>query len=353
MLRYCLLLLFLFAHGARAASHCVIFQYHHFSEHTPPVTSITPQQFDDQLDYLKHNGFTVMALRDVALSIEHQLELPDKCVSLTVDDAYISVYTTAYPRLKKLGWPFTVFVNTAAVDQGLKNVMNWDQIREMSKHGVSFENHGHDHIHMIRRKENETEREWFIRIALDIKTAQQRIIDETGIAPVLFAYPYGEFNPSLLKLIDKLNLTGFAQQSGPAWPGAISNALPRFPMAANYAKMNSFITKANTLPLPVIHADPLDPLVEAGNWRPTLILKLAAGTDPKKNLRCYVNGSHNVKMVWSGSENNSVAITPGFDLKPGRHRTNCTMLSTRKGRFYWYSQNWFIRNKNGSWYAEY
>lgn len=353
MIRISLLLSLLFSSSTFAASHCVILQYHHFSDKTPAITSVTPKQFDDHLEYLQLNNFNIMALSDVALSLKHQLELPEKCVSITVDDAYISVYEEAYPKLKKMGWPFTVFVNTAAVDKGLKIVMSWDQMREMSKNGVSFENHGHGHIHMIRKKNQESERQWLARVGQDIQTAQQRITREIGKAPTLFAFPYGEYSQPLLNLIESMELTGFGQQSGPVWPDANIGALPRFPMAASYANMKSFKTRVRTLPLPVTRAEPLNPLVETGNWRPTLKLKLAPGKFSKNNLRCYISGSDKVDLNWSDTDKNSVSITPQFDLKPGRNRTNCTMPSSQKGRFHWYSHNWFIRNKDGSWYAEY
>ena len=336
-----------------AANHCVILQYHNFSDKTPAITSISPAKFDQQLEYLQQNKFNIMPLRDVVLSLKHQLELPEKCVSLTVDDAYRSVYEEAYPRLKKLGWPFTVFVNTQAVDKKLKVAMSWSQMREMSKNGVSFENHGHAHIHMIRKKSQETERQWLTRIGYDIQTAQRRISKEIGIAPTLFAFPYGEYNPSLLNLIEGMNLAGFGQQSGPAWPDANMGAMPRFPVAGVYANMKSFKTKVNTLALPITRAEPLDPLVTLGLWRPTLKLKLAAGHYSKNNLNCYVSGSNKVDMIWPNGKKDTVLITPQFDLKPGRHRTNCTMSSNRKGRFHWYSHNWFIRKKDGSWYTEY
>ena len=348
-----LLVLVLFLSHAHSAQHCVILQYHHFSDNTPAITSVTAKQFDDHLDHLQHNGFHVMALQDVALSLHHQLELPDKCVSLSVDDAFISVYETAYPRLKKLGWPMTVFVNSESVDRGNKQFMNWQQMREMSQHGFRFENHGHAHIHMIRKKAGESQPDWLKRVRVDIQTGQQRIIEELGQSPRLFAWPYGEYTPQLVKLVTGLGLTGFGQQSGPAWPDANPGYLPRFPMAAQYANLRGFITKVNTLPLPVVKAEPLNPVIPIGEWRPTLKLTLAPRSYSRNNLRCYVSGSDRVRLLWSETEQDVLEITPEFDLGPGRHRTNCTMPSNQKGRFHWYSHNWFIRNKDGSWYQEY
>ena len=352
MYRFFILLALYVPFPVIGASHCVILQYHHISDDTPASTSVSIRQFEDHLEYIQSNGFQVMALRDVVFSLRQRLELPEKCVSLTVDDAYISIYENAYPRLKKLGWPFTVFVNSKAVDDGLYNVMSWSQMREMSLHGVSFENHGHAHLHMIRKKRGESNSAWLQRIELDIRLAQQRIQQETGTDPELFSFAFGEFNPELIALIKGMDLTGFGQQSGPAWPDANFGVLPRFPMAAHFAEMPGFITKLNSLPLPIIQAEPADPVVEPGLSRPSLHLSLAVDSYSKDKLRCFVNGSDQVEMLWSETKKDYVTITPLFDVKPGRHRTNCTMPSDRKDRFHWYSHNWFMRNSDGSWYPE-
>jgi len=348
-----LLILLLINLPVQAAGHCVILQYHHFSDDTPAITSVTLEQFDDHLNYLKDNNFSVLPLRDVVMALKLKQELPDHCISLTVDDAYISVYKNAFPRLKKLGWPLTVFVNTEGVDQGIASYMTWDQMRELSKQGVMFENHGHGHIHMIRKNINESEQDWRQRVVNDISVAQRRITREIGIAPRLFAHPYGEYNPATLKIINEMGLTGFGQQSGPAWLGADFAALPRFPMAANYASMQSFKVKVNTLPLPVVLAEPADPLVPLGQTRPGLKLTLMAGTYSKAGIQCYIGGSNNVEIAWSEHSPDQFKVAPGFDLGPGRHRTNCTMPSAQKGRFHWYSHNWFVRKADGSWYSEY
>jgi poly-beta-1,6-N-acetyl-D-glucosamine N-deacetylase len=346
------LILLIMTPAVLAANHCVILQYHHFSDKTPPSTSIKEIQFVDQLNYLAENDFKVMSLRDVALSLYHQLELPDKCVSISVDDAYLSVYQTAYPLVKQHHWPFTVFVSSDNVADQSSLYMSWKQLREMSQNGISIENHGKSHTHMVRLRPDETEQQWLARIRSDILSSQKQITEQTGNAPQLFAWPYGEYNTKLAELITDLGLIGFGQQSGPAWADANFSALPRFPMADRYASLDGFITKVNTLPLPLVRAEPVEPIVEPGNTRPTLTLTLAPKRYSKTNLHCYIGGSDQVAMNWSGENEDTVEVTPLFDLGPGRHRTNCTMPSNQKGRFHWYSHNWIVPNADGSWYDE-
>ena len=335
-----------------AGNSCVVLQYHHFSAATPASTSVTLQQFDAHLEYLEDNDFTVMPLRDVVKALKTRADLPERCICITVDDAYISVYQNAFPRLKKLGWPMTVFVNTQGVDEGISSYMNWEQMREMAKHGVTFENHGHEHFHMIRRLRGENDLQWQARIRDDIRTAQQRITQETGIAPQLFAHPYGEYNPAIIGILEQIGLVGFGQQSGPVWPDANFGALPRFPMAAGYAAMPGFKIKVNTLALPVVSAGPADPLAPLTQEGPVLTVTLQPGSYSRSSIQCYIDGSNDVQLSWSAQHPDSFTVTPGFTLKPGRHRTNCTMPAQQPGRFHWYSHNLLVRKADGSWYEE-
>ena len=45
---------------AYAADHGVILLYHHVSSETPGITSVTPEQFEDHLEYLAENEFQVI-----------------------------------------------------------------------------------------------------------------------------------------------------------------------------------------------------------------------------------------------------------------------------------------------------
>jgi hypothetical protein len=100
-------------------------------------------------------------------------------------------------------------------------------------------------------------------------------------------------------------------------------------------------------------AEPVDPVIPSGLRRPVLRLTLAPDAYPYKSLRCYIGGSDDVEMRWAKGRPGQLTVRPGFDLAPGRHRTNCTMPSSQKGRYHWYSHNWFVRKPDGSWYSEY
>ena len=336
--------------NANAAQHCVVLQYHHVSGDTPGITSVTPEQFQQHLDYLHEHRFHVLPLSEVVGRLKARQELPDDCVALTIDDAFVSAYTEAWPRARRYGYPLTVFVSTESVDRQLPAFMTWDQMREMAGDGVAFQNHSRSHDHLVRLHEGESMDDWEQRVASDILRAQNRIKTELGTTPALFAYPYGEYNLSLSRLVRSMGLTGFGQQSGPAWADGDFGALPRFPMNTVYANMRTFPTKVRTLPLPIVSAEPQEPLVEDTVWQPTLTLTFKPGVAHAERLTCFVNGSPEVEYRWS-PDGRVVEVTPKGVLQVGRNRYNCT-LPGPEGRYHWYSHIWMRRNADGSWYRE-
>jgi len=339
--------------AAAATPHCVVLQYHHFSDSTPAVTSVTPAQFDAHLDYLATHNFQVLPLQQVVDALHSGTPLPDRCAAISVDDAYISVYQNAFPRLRARGWPFTVFVSTQGVDEEIAAYMSWQQMREMAGAGVTFENHGHSHDHLVRRRAGESEADWRQRVRADIETAQQRIGSELGRQPALFAYPYGEYDLDLAGIVGETGLVGFGQQSGPIGALDPRTALPRFPMAARYAELPGFIDKINSLPMPLRTIDPVDPLLPLDQWRPLLRLRFAPGSYRPEAVRCWVNGSDQVDLRWPAEQPDTLEVQSRQNLPVGRSRYNCTMpASGQAGRFHWISQPWIRRQADGGWYAE-
>lgn len=333
-----------------AAARLIILQYHHVDHGTPASTSITPELFDRHIEYLRDNQYAILPLEDAVNAIRKNQPLPDKAVAITIDDAYRSVYTQVYPRLKALRWPFTVFVNPAAHDSGKGHYLSWDQMREMSRDGVTFANHTHTHLHMLRMKPGETEISWLHRVRQEIETAQQRLREELGHAPALFVYPYGEHNPALRKLVTELGYVGFGQQSGPAGPDSDFAALPRFPMAAGFASMARFPEKLNTWPLPVISVAPENAVLEGDSDFPELRLTLADADYRRDAVTCYISGQGRGMQMW---QDNTLVVKPGQALSAGRSRYNCTAPNMKNGGYYWYSHTWFKKRADGSWYAEY
>ena len=103
---------------SNAADHAAVLMYHRFGEDKYPSTNIRLDQFDAHLEKLASGDYTVLPLDKIIRHIQDGTELPDRTVAITIDDAYLSVFTEAWPRLKAKGFPFTVFVATDPIDNG-------------------------------------------------------------------------------------------------------------------------------------------------------------------------------------------------------------------------------------------
>lgn len=329
------------ATAAAAASHAVVFMYHRFGEDRYPSTSIRLEQFDAQLDYLAQNGYQVWPLERIVTHILRNEPLPERTVAITVDDAYLSVYEQAWPRLKARGWPCTVFVNTDPVDRRLGGFMSWDQMRRMQQEGARFANHGTSHDSMVERRTNEDESAWEQRVRTDITRAQQRLREELGDQveqePRLFAYPYGEYDTRAADLVQAMGYIGFGQHSGAIGPLSDRRALPRYPMAEGFAALEPFARKASSLPLPVLKAEPWEPHIDNNN-PPLLTLTLQ---QPLHGVACYNAAGQPLPLTWL--DDTRLQVQAEERLPHGRSRYNCT-APAGNGRWYWYSHPWLIGN---------
>ena len=64
------------------------------------VTPITPENFDLEMRYLRHN-YQVISLDELSNSLCNFEDLPPNTAVVTFDDGYRDIYVNAYPILKK------------------------------------------------------------------------------------------------------------------------------------------------------------------------------------------------------------------------------------------------------------
>lgn len=327
-----------------------ILLYHHVSTTTPEATSVTPSSFEEHLDFLAHNDYRVVALAEITDQLSSG-DLDSHSVAITFDDAYSSVYTQAFPRLKERGWPFTIFVNTDAIDRHSNAYVSWAQLREMEQAGGSIGNHSRRHAHLAARGANESSQQWRAQVSADITYAQQRLAAELAQPLELFAYPYGEFTPELTTLVGELGYRAFGQQSGPVGSGVAELAIPRIPLASNFADLASLGEKLRTRHLPVRVLRPVSPVLQSIAVVPTLELQIAAGPFDLSQLACYVSNQGRAELSWRADEPRVVRVTAARALPVGRSKYTCTAPATNApGVYYWYSHLWLQPKPDGSWY---
>ena len=309
----------------------VVLMYHRFGESRYPSTNITIEQLEAHIEELKSGPYHVLPVADIIDALKLGGPLPDHAVGITIDDAYASAYTEAWPRLRRAGFPFTVFVATDPVDRGVAGMMTWDQIREMARAGVAIGHHSVSHPHMAGGEASVNARE--------LAKAGARIAGELGRAPVLFAYPYGEAS---LAVIDLVREAGFAAAFG-QHSGAIGGAsnflyLPRFSLNETYGDLTRFRRVVNTLPLPVGDVAPEDPLI-AGPNPPAVGFTVGDDVGGLDRLACFASHEGKVKVERLGSTRIEVRMKE--PLPKGRTRLNCT-LPTKSGRWRWLGHQFYV-----------
>ncbi|MBB5021568.1 polysaccharide deacetylase family protein [Desulfurispira natronophila] len=321
-------------------SSCVVLVYHHFSTETPASTSVSEDLFEQHLRYLKDNDFNVIFMSEAMEYYKQQKPFPDKCVVLTADDAYHTVYTGAIGLLEKYNLPMTLFVTTEGVERGYGAYMTWEQMREIKDTGlIEYGNHSHTHEHYVLRKDGEDGDEYRQRLYDDFTRARDIIERELGGDNRLFAYPYGEYNETIMDILEELGYYGIAQHSGAMSLRSHPMVITRFPMAARFAEMGEFRLKVNSRALPVLSAEPSDPILRDYDNPYELTMELERGSFREGELACYMSFQGQVPVEWleRSDEVGKVRVTTNRPPGLGRTRINCTAPARQGGYFYWYS----------------
>lgn len=134
---------------------------------------VAPEPFEQMLQYLQANGYHTLSMREFADVLTGKIRKPRaRSVFLTFDDGTGSMWTVAYPLLKKYGMRGTVFLVPGRMrhrttylpnledvwagrtpreaiddrDQSDEPFATWEEVQEMHAAGcMDFESHSLDH----------------------------------------------------------------------------------------------------------------------------------------------------------------------------------------------------------------
>lgn len=156
--------------------------------------TVSEEDFDAQLKYIKESGYNVMTLGQLEIAIASN-KVPEKTVVLTFDDGYDDNYIYAKPILEKYGFKATFFIISNKI--GNTEYMNEDQIKELAKnHEIG--SHSYSHPSMVRLSDYYLERE--------MKTSKEDLQALIGKTITSFCYPAGKYDD---KAVEKLKEYGY------------------------------------------------------------------------------------------------------------------------------------------------
>ncbi|MSP53087.1 MAG: hypothetical protein EXR81_02400 [Gammaproteobacteria bacterium] len=308
---------------AFADSNAIFIMYHRVGDARYPTTNVTVEQFTEEMQYLHDQHYNVLPMADIITKLKHNETLPDKTVGISFDDAFDTIYTTAWPILKKYHFPFTLFVATEPLDKNFKGMMTWAQVKALAEQGVTIGDHSVTHGHLATANVATLEKE--------IMSAKERIYQETGQQAVLFAYPFGEYSLNFPKLLAKLGfLAAFTQITGAVNAQSDFYLLPRIPLNQHYADLSRFKQLLQIRALRVSDLTPAEPVLQQNP--PIISFKISDPTITAQGVNCYDASGAALQL----DKTHVPYLTIHFKkaLPSGRTRINCTAVD-KKGNWYW------------------
>ncbi len=179
-----------------------ILLYHHVTNEPfngNEISMISPYDFRLHMTAIKVN-YTPISLRQYYEYInctDGSVTIPDDPIIVTFDDGYLSNYELAFPILKELEIPATIFVVTDTVGEmaggGKVNYSHftWEQAKEMEESGlIEIQSHTVNHVALGTLDTNE--------LVLELRKSKYDIEKNLGRECDMIAFPYGSYSDAVL-----------------------------------------------------------------------------------------------------------------------------------------------------------
>jgi peptidoglycan/xylan/chitin deacetylase (PgdA/CDA1 family) len=178
-----------------------ILTYHSLDD-TGSVLSTSPQLFAEHMRVLSQLDANIVNLKD--LGRERSGDYASKpMIAITFDDGFQNVYEHGFPVLQNYGFPATIFLVTdycgrtnswpsQPAEIRCQPLLEWKQIKEMSRAGITFGSHTRTHPDLTTIATCDVEEE--------IVGSKRAIEDALGVPANTFAYPYGSLNEAVKKV---------------------------------------------------------------------------------------------------------------------------------------------------------
>lgn len=294
-------------------SAAVILAYYRIGEDAYPGSNLRVEQFREQMKELSSPAYHVLPLPDILAAWKEGRALPDRTVAITFEGGYQSFLQNALPVLTEFNFPFTVFFAPESAEGRSDQYMSWNDLKNLSQNKLAS-------LGLLPSAGTPLE---------GVNRAKTRAREELGAPPVLFSYPYGEYDSAYKSLIKEQGFAAaFGLQSGVVWAGADMYALPRFTMTESYGDLDRFRMVVNALPLPARDVQPESPVLKEAS--PLIGFSLDDSLKDRAGaLSCFISGDPNLKTETLGDAR--VELRLSGPLLEERARVNCTIPVAAEG----------------------
>ena len=158
---------------------------------------VDPETFESHLKALKEAGYYTLSPAEAYKALtENVLPENKKVIWLTFDDSLKDFYTQAYPILQKYQMKATNNVITGFVQAGREDILTLDEIKEMKKNGMSFEDHTVNHPDLSVSSADTQNSE--------LQDSKEYLDHNLSQTTTTVAYPSGRYSETTLQLAEKL-----------------------------------------------------------------------------------------------------------------------------------------------------
>lgn len=158
-----------------------------------------PDLLEEQLAWLKDNGYTGVTAEQVYEYKVNGKALPPKPIMLSFDDSIDNQYTNALPLLKKYGFNATFFIMTVTIDK--ENFMTAEQLKDLDAQGFDMQLHTWDHQMLTSLT---TDEEWQTQLVEPKQTLEELL----GHPTAFLAYPFGVYDGTVAQKAEEAGYKG-------------------------------------------------------------------------------------------------------------------------------------------------
>jgi len=200
---------------------------HAIEDHIENAIELYTGHFDKLCSVLNEYGYETITLMELLDYMDHGKALPEKPVIITSDDGFQSVYTNAFPILKKYNYRMTVFLVTGAVGETeserktneyfeggyssgspVRPILIWPEIMEMYEYGCEFQSHTVNHVRLGISPDK--------TVLYELKQSKEDIESYLGNEVLFVALPKGNYSADKTPLFVESGYRGLLRHAGGA-----------------------------------------------------------------------------------------------------------------------------------------
>jgi len=159
---------------------------------------VRPENFEKQMEFLKVHRYHVMPLETLIQDLKARRRNPPKSVVITFDDGTLDNIKNAFPVLKTMGFPATVFMITENI--GRPGWLSEEDLKILDEGGVSIGSHTLNHAYLPELPVS--------RVQEEIAGSKKRLEGILGHEVTLFSYPAGGVTPQIREFVEKAGYAG-------------------------------------------------------------------------------------------------------------------------------------------------